>query len=111
MKMVNGSISDIHEANLNFLISAKKLAAEDKNEAAKQFGLTEDTAAILECLSLLQVVHLAATNALLSQVSFDDRVIGQILTGKKIHHQIDHFADTFVPANHFPWLSLSTDND
>jgi hypothetical protein len=111
MKIVNGSNADVHEANLNYLTSAKKLAAEDKNEAIKRFGLTEESAELLTCLSLLQVVHLAESNVLLSHIVFNDHVIGQVLTGKKIRHQTNRSVDTFGPINNFPWLSLSTDDD
>jgi Flagellar transcriptional activator (FlhD) len=102
MKIVIGSIADVHEANLNYLTSAKKLAAKDKNEAIKRFGLTEESAEVLTCLSLLQVVHLAESNVLLSHIVFDDHVIGQVLTGKKIRHQTDQLVDTFGPINYFP---------
>jgi hypothetical protein len=99
MKMVDDSISDVHEANLYYLTSAKKLATEDRNEAIKQFGFTENTAEILECLSFLQVVHLAQINVLLSQVAFDDHLIGQILAGRKVCPQADHSVDAFGPKS------------
>jgi flagellar transcriptional activator FlhD len=101
MKMVNGSIAAIHEANLNFLISTKKLLAEDKAEAIKQFGITEETAEILECLSLLQVVHLAETTVLLSQVAFDDRIIGQVLANRKFRRQALCSTDTLETRTYF----------
>jgi hypothetical protein len=102
MKMVNSSITDVHEANLNYLISAKKLAANDKTEAIKRFGLSEETVEILECLSLLQVVHLAETNVLISNITFDDHVIGLVLAGKKIHRQAAHSVDALGANNYFP---------
>jgi hypothetical protein len=102
MRMVNGSITDVHEANLNYLTSAKMLAAEDKNEAIKRFGLTEESAEFLACLSLLQVVHLAETNVLISNVTFDDHVIGLVLAGKKISRQAAHSVDALGANNYFP---------
>jgi flagellar transcriptional activator FlhD len=111
MNMVKGLIAAIHEANLDYLISAKKLVAEDKAEAIKRLGITEETAEILDCLSLLQVIHLAETNTLLSQVAFNDHVIGQVLTGKKLRLQAHHSVDTVGNKNYFPWLSLSTNGE
>jgi hypothetical protein len=111
MKMVKGLIAATHEANLDYLISAKKLAAEDKAEAIKRLGITEETAEILKCLSLLQVIHLAETNVLLSQIAFDDHVIGQLLTSKKLHRSALHSVDSFGTNVQFTWLSLSTNSE
>jgi hypothetical protein len=102
MRMVNSSIADVHEANLNYLTSAKMLAAEDKNEAIKRFCLTEESAEFLACLSLLQVVHLAETNVLISNVTFDDHVIGLVLAGKKIRRQAARSVDALRANNYFP---------
>jgi Flagellar transcriptional activator (FlhD) len=102
MKMVNNPIADVQEANLTYLTSAKKLAADDKTEAIKQFGLSEETVEILECLSLLQIVHLAEINVLLSNVTFDDHVIAQVLAGKKIRHRAAHSVDALGANNEFP---------
>jgi hypothetical protein len=111
MKMVKGLIAATHEANLDYLISAKNLVAEDRAEAIKQLGITEETAEILDCLSLLQVIHLAETDVLLSQIAFDDHVIGQLLTSKKLQRHADDSVDTFGTNVQITWLSLSTNGE
>lgn len=99
MKMVNGLVADIHEANLDYLISARMFLAEDKTEAIKRLGITAETAEILECLSLLQVVQLAENNSPISELAFDDHLIGQVLAGKKFCHAVLRSIEHQLPNN------------
>jgi len=73
-------MSEIKDANLNYLMLAQQLIRSDKASAIFLLGISQDIADLLESLSNLQLVKLSSTNMMLARFRFDDSVILGMLT-------------------------------
>lgn len=77
---VKDIMSEIKDANLNYLMLAKQLIRSDKATAIFLLGISKEIADLLDGLSNLQVVKLSATNMMLTRFRFDDSAILGMLT-------------------------------
>jgi len=73
-------LSEIKDANLNYLMLAQQLIRSDKATAIFRLGISKDIAELLEGLSNLQLVKLSSTNMMLARFRFDDSSILGMLT-------------------------------
>jgi len=73
-------MSEIKDANLNYLMLAQQLIRADKSTAIFLLGVSKEIADLLEGLSNLQLVKLSGTNMMLARFRFDDREILGMLT-------------------------------
>lgn len=76
-------MSEIREANLNYLILAQNLIRKDKTEALFRLGMSEEAADVIAALSPAQVMKLAASNVLLCRMRVDDEIVWNLLTSQK----------------------------
>jgi flagellar transcriptional activator FlhD len=73
-------MSEIKDANLNYLLLAQQLIRSDKATAIFRLGISKDIADLLEGLSTLQLLKLCSTNMMLARFRFDDSAILGMLT-------------------------------
>jgi flagellar transcriptional activator FlhD len=73
-------MSEIKDANLNYLLLAQQLIRSDKATAIFRLGISSEIADLLESLSTLQLLKLCSTNMLLARFRFDDSAILSMLT-------------------------------
>ncbi len=76
----NDIMSEIRDANLNYLMLAQQMIRTDKPTAIFRLGISKDIADLLENLSNLQLLKLSATNMMLARFRFDDSGILGMLT-------------------------------
>jgi len=77
---VKDMMSEIKDANLNYLMMAKQLISSDKATAMFLLGISKEIADLLESLSNMQVVKLSSTNMMLTRFRFDDSAVLGMLT-------------------------------
>ncbi len=77
---VKDMMSEIKDANLNYLMMAKQLISADKATAMFLLGINSDIANLLDNLSNSQVVKLSSTNMMLTRFRFDDSAVLGMLT-------------------------------
>ncbi len=73
-------LSEIRDANLNYLMLAQQLIRSDKATAIFRLGISKDIADLLEGLSNLQLLKLSTSNMMLARFRFDDSAILGMLT-------------------------------
>ena len=78
---VTGTIEEIKEANLTYLMLAQQMLRDDKEAAMFRLGIGGDLAGILDSLTPAQVLKMASSNMLLFRFRFDDRLILGMLNG------------------------------
>jgi len=79
-------MSEIKDANLNYLMLAQQLIRSDKATAIFRLGISKEIADLLESLSNSQLFKLSATHMMLARFRFDDSSILSMLT----NHSKDH---------------------
>jgi len=92
------TISEIHEANLTYLMLAQKLIRQDKVAAMFRLGLSEEAADLLGALSAAQVLKLSSGNMLLCRFRVDDDLVWNLLTNQSIK-KVDNAATTRLHAS------------
>ena len=75
-------LSEIREANLNYLILAQNLIRADREQALFRLGVTEATADIIAALSPSQMMKIANTGTLLCRVRSGDEMVWSLLTSQ-----------------------------
>lgn len=73
-------MSEIRDANLNYLMLAQQMIRNDKATAIFRLGISKEIADLLEGLSNLQLLKLSASNMMLARFRFDDSSILGMLT-------------------------------
>lgn len=73
-------LSEIHDANINYLMLAQQMVKTDKVMAIYRLGISEDIADLIAGLSNSQLIKLASNNLMLSRFRFDDKDILSVLT-------------------------------
>ena len=73
-------MSEIRDANLNYLMLAQQMIRSDKATAIFRLGVSKDIADVLEGLSNLQLLKLSSSNMMLARFRFDDSTILGMLT-------------------------------
>jgi len=73
-------MSEIKDANLNYLMLAQQLIRSDKATAIFRLGISKEIADLLESLSNMQLVKLSNANMMLARFRFDDSAILGMLT-------------------------------
>jgi flagellar transcriptional activator FlhD len=73
-------MSEIRDANLNYLMLAQQLIRADKATAIFRLGISSEIAELLESLSNMQLVKLSSANVMLARFRFDDGAILGMLT-------------------------------
>lgn len=76
----NEIMSEIRDANLNYLMLAQQMIRADKATAIFRLGITSDIADLLEGLSNLQILKLSSNNMMLARFRFDDSALLGMLT-------------------------------
>lgn len=76
----NEMLSEIRDANLNYLMLARQMISADRASAIFRLGLSAELADLIDGLSSAQVVRLAAGNMMLARFRFDDQAILGLLT-------------------------------
>lgn len=74
-------LNEIREANLTYLLLAQRMIKDDKAAALFRLGITKDAAELIEALTPAQLIKIAGGNMLLCRFRFDNRVLGDILSG------------------------------
>lgn len=75
-------LSEIREANLNYLILAQNLIRSDREQALFRLGVGEGTADILAALSPSQMMKIANTGTLLCCIRSGDELVWSLLTNQ-----------------------------
>ena len=73
-------VSEIHEANLTYLMLAQNLIRSDRAEALFRLGLSEESADLISSLSPAQILNIASGNMLLCRFRVDDDIVWNLLT-------------------------------
>jgi flagellar transcriptional activator FlhD len=73
-------VSEIHEANLTYLMLAQNLIRSDRAEALFRLGLSEESADLISSLSPAQILKIASGNMLLCRFRVDDDIVWNLLT-------------------------------
>lgn len=73
-------MSEIRDANLNYLMLAQQLIRADKATAIFRLGISSEIADLLESLSNMHLVKLSSANVMLARFRFDDSAILGMLT-------------------------------
>lgn len=76
----NEMMSEIKDANLNYLMLAQQMIRADKATAIFRLGISKDIADLLEGLSNLQILKLSSNNMMLARFRFEDGAILNMLT-------------------------------
>jgi flagellar transcriptional activator FlhD len=87
---INDMAAEIRDANLNYLLLAQQMIRADKATAIFRLGISSDIADLLESMSNLQVIKLAATNMMLARFRFDDSAILGMLTNYNKDKSLAH---------------------
>jgi flagellar transcriptional activator FlhD len=89
-----GTVNEIGDLNLAYLLLAQRLVREDVASAMFRLGMSRELADLLGNLSLSQIVKLAGSSLLLCRFRFDDQPILSALTldGKNLALQQAHAA-------------------
>jgi len=74
-------LDEIRETNLTYLLLAQRMIQEDKAAAMFRLGIGNDAADMIEKLTPGQLLKIAAGNMLLCRFRFDNRTLGDMLTG------------------------------
>ena len=77
---MNDMLSEVRDANLNYLMLARQMIRADRASAIFRLGLSAELADLLDGLSSAQVVRLASGNMMLARFRFDDQAILGLLT-------------------------------
>ena len=90
----NEILSEIRDANLNYLMLAREMIRDDRASAIFRLGLPDKLIDVLDKLSSAQVIRLASGNMMLARLRFDDEAIIDILThhGREISLSSTHAA-------------------
>ena len=73
-------VSEIHEANLTYLMLAQNLIRSDRAEALFRLGLSEESADLISSVSPAQILKIASGNMLLCRFRVDDDIVWNLLT-------------------------------
>jgi len=73
-------MSEIKDANLNYLMLAQQMIRADKATAIFRLGISDDIADLLEGLSNFQILKLSSSNMMLARFRFEDSAILSMLT-------------------------------
>ena len=74
-------LDEIRETNLTYLLLAQRMSKWDKAAALIRLGTTKEIAELIETLTPAQLLKIAAGNMVLCRFRFDNRVLGDMLTG------------------------------
>jgi flagellar transcriptional activator FlhD len=73
-------MEEIREANLTYLMLAQNIIREDRVESLYRLGIGEELADMIASLTPGQLLKLAASNLLMCQFRFDEKMIWDLLT-------------------------------
>lgn len=76
----NEMMSEIKDANLNYLMLAQQMIRADKDTAIFRLGITSEIADLIEGLSNFQILKLSSNNMMLARFRFEDSSILNMLT-------------------------------
>ena len=76
----NDLLSEIRDANLNYLMLAQQMIRADKATAVFRLGIDAQIAELIESLSNAQLLKLASSNMMLARFRFEDSAILGMLT-------------------------------
>ncbi|MDD2934157.1 MAG: flagellar transcriptional regulator FlhD [Methylotenera sp.] len=96
---VKDMMSEIKDANLNYLMMAKQLISADKATAMFLLGVSKEIADLLDSLSNVQVVKLSSTNMMLTRFRFDDSAVLGMLTNYSKERQQAHLHTSILLAS------------
>ena len=68
-------LSEIRDANLNYLLLAQQMLRDDKATAIFRLGIDIQIAELIQNLSLSQLMKLAASNMMLARFRFEDSTV------------------------------------
>lgn len=74
-------LEEIREANLTYLLLAQRMIKEDKAAALFRLGISKEAAELIEALTPAQLLKIAGGNMLLCRFRFDNRILGDMLSG------------------------------
>ncbi len=83
-------LSDIKDANLNYLMLAQQMIRADKATAIFRLGINKDIAELIEGLSNLQLLKLSSSNMMLARFRFEDSAILSMLTNYTKDRSLAH---------------------
>lgn len=90
--------TEIHEANLTYLMLAQSLIRKDKAEAQFRLGISEESADLMAALSPAQISKIASSSMLLCRFRMDDEVVWSLLTNQAAR-KVDNDATTRLHAS------------
>ena len=74
-------LDEIREANLTYLLLAQRMIKDDKAAALFRLGINKEAADLIAALTPAQLLKIAGGNMLLCRFRFDNRVLGDMLSG------------------------------
>jgi flagellar transcriptional activator FlhD len=78
----NEILTEIRDANLNYLMLARQMIRADRASAIFRLGLPGGLVDVLDSLSSAQVIRLASSNMMLARLRFEDEAIIEILASQ-----------------------------
>jgi len=95
---VNDLLSEIRDANLNYLMLAQQMIRADKATAVFRMGIDVQIADLIESLSNAQLLKLASSNMMLARFRFEDSAILGMLTNYHKDRSLAHAHSAILMA-------------
>ncbi len=94
----NDLLSEIRDANLNYLMLAQQMIRADRETAIFRLGVDGQIAELLEGLSNAQLLRLASSNMMLARFRFEDSAILGMLTHPHKDRALGHAHSAILMA-------------
>jgi flagellar transcriptional activator FlhD len=96
----SGLHGEVRELNLSYLVLAQRMLREDRETGMYRLGLSVEVAAIVQELTMAQIVRLSSSATLLCRFRFNDHAMLSALTekGAKLPEQMTGIHQAVVLA-------------
>lgn len=81
-------MTEIREANLNYLMLAQSLIRADRADAIVRLGISELAADLIGQLTFAQLLRIASTNMLLCRFRVEDDLVWELLTNHNVGSKV-----------------------
>jgi flagellar transcriptional activator FlhD len=90
--------NDIKEVNLAYLMLAQNMVRADREGGIFRLGISEEIADILDRLTPGQVLKMAASDMLICNFRFDDKLLLSLLSNHERERGVGHFHAAILAA-------------
>lgn len=90
--------NDIKEVNLAYLMLAQNMIRADREGAIYRLGISDEIADILDRLTPGQILKMAASDMLICNFRFDDKLLLNLLSNHERERGVGHFHAAILAA-------------